>query len=370
MNSRERFLKAINREYVDRVPIDLGGYLASFHRVSYKNLIDYLNIEDTSPKKPWDRVQQIVDADEIILNRFNIDTRHIRSKAPVNFKVIELQENAYIDEWGIKRKGTGLYYDIVDNPLRFKSAKELGSYNWPNPLDPGRYEGLRKEAKNLCENTEYAIVADPIGYGFVELGCAMRGFDIFFMDLITQNDFFKKFIDIVFKINVKMWELYLNEIGDYVQAVWTCDDFGIQTSMMFSPDIFRSIIKPIYKEYIKKIKSFAKVKVIHHTCGSVFPIIKDLSEIGIDVLNPLQPLAKDMSPEKVKKEYGSIISFHGAIDVQKLLINGTPEDIAGEVKKVASILGNGGGYILAPGHNIQPDVRPENVIALFDSIFI
>ena len=369
MNSRKRFIYAVDRKETDRVPIDLGGYLASSHRLAYKNLVDYLNLPDIGYKKPWERVQQIVDTDEKILEIFHIDTRHIRPNPPDNFETIELGKDTYIDEWGVTRKSLGLYYDIIENPLHFATVKDLENFNWPDPENQGRYRGLKEKARDLFSNTEYAIMGDPVGFGFIELGCAMRGYDKFLMDMAYNNKFFKNFIDIAFNINSRMWELYLNEVGDYVQAVWTCDDFGIQNSMMFSPNMFRTMVKPIYKKLMSKIKKIANVKIIHHSCGSIFPIIRDISEMGVDVLNPIQPLAKDMSPEKVKKTYGSDISFDGAIDVQKLLNSGNPDKITREVKRVVSILGKGGGYILAPGHNIQPDVKPENVIALFDAIF-
>jgi len=188
------------------------------------------------------------------------------------------------------------------------------------------------------------------------------------MDILENNDFFNNFINIIFEINSKMWEKYLNEIGNYIQAIWIFDDFGIQNGMLISPDTFRKNIKPVYRKLIAHIKNLANVKVVHHSCGSIFPIIGDLAEIGIDILNPLQPLAKDMNPEKIKNAYGSKISFHGGIDVQDLIVNGTPDKIIEEVKRIISILGKDGGYILAPGHNIQPDVKAENIVALFEAV--
>jgi uroporphyrinogen decarboxylase len=369
MTPRKRFLKAIQREETDRIPIDLGGYLSSIHRISYKNLVDYLKLPGLEYKEPWEKIQQIVDNDEALLVRFRIDTRHIRLHAPDNYKRKEPTEASYIDEWGIHRETRGLYYDIINNPLRKASVRDVEDYPWPDPLDPGRYRGLRQEAKNLYQNTEYAIIGDPAGFGFVELGCALRGYDNFLMDMYLKNDIYKTYMKIAVDIMKQMWTCYLGEVGEFVQAVWTCDDFGIQESMLVSPELFREEIKPRYKTLISHIKNIANVKVIHHSCGSIFPIIGDLADIGIDTINPVQPLAKDMSPEKVKKTYGNRMSFHGAIDIQELLSKKSPKEVIEEVKRVAAILARGGGYILAPGHNIQPDVKPQNIVALFDALF-
>ncbi len=363
---RERLLAAIRHEETDRVPIDLGGYLASVHKIAYANLIDYLKLP--LPKlEPWDRVQQIVDVDESILRMFEVDTRHIRLNPPDGYTVMEPTPDSYVDEWGITRKFTGMYSDIVKNPLAEATVADLDSYPWPDPADPGRFRGLREKAKDLYFNTEFAVIGDPAGYGLVELGCGMRGYEQFLIDLALENQFFTRFLDVALGIMKTMWMHYLHEVGDYLQAVWLCDDFGTQQGMLFSPHLFRKHIKPRYKELVQHIKSIANVKVLHHSCGSIVAIIDDLIEIGIDVLNPVQPLAKGMQAESIKEQFGSRLAFHGAIDVQQLMPRGTPEMVFEEARRIITIMSKGGGYIFAPGHNIQPDVPPENIVALLRS---
>ncbi len=133
--------------------------------------------------------------------------------------------------------------------------------------------------------------------------------------------------------------------------------------------MWKIYIKPRYNELIDSIKSkYPHIKVLHHSCGSIYPIIEDLIDIGVDILNPIQPTAKDMDPEKLKTRFGRRITFHGGIDVQTLLPFGTIREIKSEVTKILEILSDNGGYIVAPSHNIQAGTPVENIIAFYDTV--
>jgi uroporphyrinogen decarboxylase len=165
----------------------------------------------------------------------------------------------------------------------------------------------------------------------------------------------------------EMWTQYLKEIGPYVKLVYFTDDIGSQNGMLISPDLFRSVLKPRLRELIDHIKGLAEVRFMYHTDGSVVPVIDDLIEMGVDILDPIQTSAMGMDTQAMKETYGDRLCFHGAIDVQQMLPFSTPEEVRYDVAKRIYDLGRGGGYILSTCHNIGADVPPENILAMFDA---
>jgi len=154
-----------------------------------------------------------------------------------------------------------------------------------------------------------------------------------------------------------------------VDILWCGDDFGTQSGLLMDPDLWRAYFKPRIQYMFQEFRKInPEIKLAWHSCGSILPIIPDFIEIGLDILNPLQPLATGMDPRFLKDTYGEMLTFFGAIDVQHLLPSETPAVVKREVKRIASILGNGGGYILAPAHNVQPDTPVENVLAMYDAV--
>jgi uroporphyrinogen-III decarboxylase len=138
--------------------------------------------------------------------------------------------------------------------------------------------------------------------------------------------------------------------------------------MMLSPHQWRDVFKPRMHYFFNTLKKLnPNIKIAYHSCGSIRPVIPDLIEIGLDILNPIQPLAKDMDAGSLKKEFGKYLSFYGGIDIQQLLPKGTPEEIKKVIREKKAIIGEQGGYILAPAHNIQPDTPLENVLAFFEA---
>jgi uroporphyrinogen decarboxylase len=162
-------------------------------------------------------------------------------------------------------------------------------------------------------------------------------------------------------------EIYYGALGKYIHYTSSGDDFATQSSLFVSPEMFRSLIKPYFKERIRYTKTFTDAAYLHHSCGSVFPLIEDLIDCGVDILNPVQPKAKDMGPELLKKTYGDKMVFHGGIDTQEILPFGTKENIEASVRGTIEILNKNGGYIFAAAHNIQEDVPPENLVAMLEA---
>ncbi|MBT9170673.1 MAG: Uroporphyrinogen decarboxylase [Actinobacteria bacterium] len=194
-----------------------------------------------------------------------------------------------------------------------------------------------------------------------------RGFEDFYIDLGTHSKFATILLDGITEYFLAWFGEYLDTVGDYIQIIAQGDDLGMQDRMLLPPNLYRKYIKPRHQKVIELIKSKTRAKVFHHSCGAIFPLIGDLIEIGVDILNPIQPRAEGMDTWELKRVYGQSITFHGGVDVQTVLPRGTTDDVVEEVKERIASLGPGGGYILAASHNIQADVPPENIVAMFEA---
>lgn len=377
MNSRERVMAVLRHEMPDQVPVDLGSTaVSSIHQRANNALKALLGIEADEPVH--DVTQGIVVPDEQILQRFGVDFRRVALRPPSTAAAASPSgsANTYFDEWGMRRQRTELYWEIVEHPLADAKVEDLRHYPfgsaqgrpWPDPHDPCRVAGLAEEAQRLYEETDYALVADFLGGGIFEQALWMRGFEQFMMDLVTDEPFATALLDSLLELYIEFYAVYLEAVGPYVQIVALGDDLGMQTGPLISPKLYRRLIKPRHKELYDFIHSHTEAKIMHHTCGSVFPFVQDLIDVGVDILNPIQTSARGMDPAALKREFGERLVFHGGIDVQQILPFATPERVREEVKRIVAILGQGGGYVLAPSHNIQADVPPENIVAMYEAI--
>ncbi|MBI5956147.1 MAG: hypothetical protein HY871_04005 [Chloroflexi bacterium] len=362
-------MAVLRHELPDRVPVDLGSTaVSSIHRRANDRLKAFLGVEADEPVH--DVAQGIVVPDEQILQRFGVDLRRVALRQPPTVAAPSLasSEDTYLDEWGMRRRRTELYWEIVEHPLANARVEDLRHYPWPDPHDPRRVAGLAEEARGLYRETDYALAADFLGGGIFEQALWMRGFERFMTDLIADEPFATALMDTLLELYIEFYAVYLEAVGPYVQIVALGDDLGMQTGPLVSPKLYRRLIKPRHKELYDFIHSRTEAKIMHHTCGSVFPFVQDLIDVGVDILNPIQTSAKGMDPVALKRGFGERLVFHGAIDVQQVLPFATPERVKEEVKRIVATLGQGGGYILAPSHNIQADVPPENILAMYEAI--
>jgi uroporphyrinogen decarboxylase len=369
MKPRERVIAVLQHEVPDRVPVDLGATAVSgIHRRANDALKALLGIEAHEPLQ--DLVQGLVVPDERILQRFGVDFRRValRPSAAAVAAWPSDSDETYVDEWGIRRRRTELYWEIVGFPLADAKVEDLPHYPWPDPHDPARVAGLAEEARRLYEETDYALVADFLGGGIFEQALWMRGFERFMVDLVSDEPFATTLMDILLELYTEFYGVYLEAVGPYVQIVALGDDLGMQTGPLISPELYRRLIKPRHKELYDFIHSRTEARIMHHTCGSVFPLVQDLIDVGVDILNPIQTSAQGMDPAALKREFGQQLIFHGGIDVQQMLPWATPARVREEVRRIVAILGQGGGYIFAPSHNIQADVPPENVLVMYEAI--
>jgi uroporphyrinogen decarboxylase len=370
MNSRERVLAAVNHKEPDKVPIDLGSTeVTTITRVAYDNLREYLGMEPDPDPGNYNFVLGTLDPREDLLRRYGVDCRPVHIKGPSGFEPRMMPDGTFYDEFGLRYRQASYYYDMIERPLTgCASVQDLDKAPWPDPTDPGRVAGLREEAQDLCENTDYAIVGDIVALGPFEGACILRGHDQFCMDLYLDPTFAQALLDKVTELAIALWDVFLDAVGDCVQVVAQGDDVGMQTNLYISPEMYCRFVKPCQRRIFDFIHSRTEAKVFLHSCGSVYDVIPDFIEIGVDILNPVQPGAAKMDILKLKREFGDDICFWGGgIDVQQVLPTASLTEIEGEVKRAIEILAPGGGYVFCPSHNIQPDVTPDRIQRVYET---
>ena len=376
MTPKERLLTALQHREPDRVPFDLGSTnVTGIHRIAYRNLLAHLGMR-ADEVRVCDTVQQLAEVGEAVLQRFGVDTRGVRPR-PGSSWSLELEEDEkyrhFTDEFGIRwsmpREG-GLYYDMTSHPLEeVATEEEIASYPFPDPQDPARVAGLREEAERLADEG-WAVVLGGPGEGAFERSLWLRGFERFFIDLVRSPSLALALLDRLVDFRLKFWELLLGEVGDLAQVVVEGDDLATQRGLMISPEMYRKYLKPRHKRIFSFIKERApQVKIFFHTCGAVYELIPDLIEVGVDILNPVQLSAAGMDPRRLKREFGDALTFWGGgVDTQRVLPRGTPEEVKDEVKRRIEELAPGGGFVFATVHNIQADVPPENILAMWEAL--
>jgi uroporphyrinogen decarboxylase len=359
----------MNHQQPDRLPLDMGKHIGSIHRRAYPRLREYLgNVPMRNDERILDRMAQTVWPDEELLQRLDIDFRWV---VPHWVQVTERSDvPGYVDMWGVPYKAAGDHdHYVVDGaPLREATVADIGDFQWPDPHDPAQFAGLREQARFLYENTNYVIGADAIKAGILMNALQMRGYDKFFMDLVIDREFAEALMDRILSTLKAMWTHYLEAVGPYVQLVYLTDDLGSQNSLLISPRMFRQLLKPRMKALHDHIRSLADVKIMFHTDGAVLPLVEDFIDMGVDILNPVQTSVSGLEDTRALKEkYGDRLCFHGAIDVQQVMPNATLEELEYEVARRIYDLGRGGGYVLAPCHNLGHDIAPEKIVTLFET---
>ncbi|MHA2305104.1 MAG: uroporphyrinogen decarboxylase family protein [Candidatus Hodarchaeales archaeon] len=369
MIPRERISAAVDRKPIDRFPIDMGGLVSSIARIAYDKFLK-VYYPSSLPTETCNIVQQLACLDEKLLRKWGVDTRHVRPF----FKSKSESKDSFIDAFGIKYlrvsspKYDPLYYEMVDHPLKNSSnIKDIEDFSWPS-FEPSQLEETRSLAKNFHKEG-YAIIVDTPAGTVLEQAVYLCGMEKFLMNIHGNPEFTETLVERVTTFTCEYWEELLTELGEWPTIAMLGDDYGMQDRMLISPSVWRRLIKPNLKRVVKSIKKTADVKVMLHSCGSILPIIPDLIEVGVDMLNPIQPRAKDMDHGHLKAQFGDQICFHGGIDIQHVLPRGTPDEVQKEIERVTGSLGsNKTGYIFSPAHNIQADTPPQNIKAFFEAI--
>jgi uroporphyrinogen decarboxylase len=374
MNSRERLGLALGHQEADRVPFDLGGTgLTSIHIAAYQGLRQHLGMP-TKPVRIAHVAEQLAVIDEDLAELLQTDVRPLVPGTPSQFRYQFRDQGAYeayTDEWGIgwrKPKDGGLYYDMYQHPLAAADSLDaFQAYPFPDPLDDQRFAALRSQAEAAVARGRIVALAGPCA-GISEVYSWLRGYEQYYIDLALNKTFVATMLDRLVEFKCAFWERALQEVGDLVDVVIEADDLAGQRSLLMSPDTFRSLIKPRHRRLFAFIKEQAPVKLLFHSCGAVRPLIPDLIDVGIDILNPVQISAAGMDLVELKQEFGrDLVFWGGGVDTQGVLTRGTPEDVAEDVRRNIEALAPGGGFVFAAVHDIQADVPPENIMAMWEA---
>jgi len=356
MTSKERVFKTVNHEQPDRPPV-----FATLTPQVATALEKHLGMPESPP---FDSLLSTRISHMELLTRLGNDCVGVAACSPKNYPTRVEADGTIVNEWGMRFKDAGLYNEFCGFPLaNIQSADELDDYPWPDPDAEGRFDAAQEAVNRYGK--DYAIVGD-LECAMFETAWYLVGLEKFLMDLTMEKAYTYELLDRIAEINTRIG-VKMIELG--VDIIWAGDDFGTQKGMMLSPVLWSEVFKPRIAWMFETFrKANPEIKIAWHSCGSIVPIISDFIELGLDILNPIQPQAEGMDASFLKHTYGEDLTFFGGIDVQDLLPFGTVEEVKKVVKEKIEILGKGGGYILAPAHNIQPDTPLENIFAMYEAV--
>lgn len=345
MISKERVLAAIKQIEPDRVPVDLWAL---------------------PPVTDKLRAHLGADDDEGVWRALGVDLRSVWP-AYVGPELPTYDDGTWMDWWGLGKKMIGPFEEVVAPPLAgAQSVADVEAYPWPDP-DWFDFDGMRPACQGL---REYALVvrdAGPNATCVLRMAMFLRSMEKLMMDLAMNPKLAQAIIARVEAFYLEFDRRIFDAVGDLTDIYFIADDVGVQSGLMISPGMFKRFIRPSLERYIEQAHRYGQ-KVMYHSCGAVRRLIPDLIDMGVDILNPIQTSAEEMDPAELKREFGDALCFHGAMDIQTVLSQGTAEQVRDEVKRLCDILGPGGGFILAPTNNVMPETPVENVMALYGTV--
>jgi len=417
MDPRERIKLALDRKPVDRMPIDFGSTRStSISTIAYERLRKKLGI-NSGLSRMYDFIQQNSYVEMEVIEKFNVDiidpgmaflrseddwtgftiphdgTRCLVPKYLFQIYDIERDEK---DTIYLKHKdGTVLgimpatsvnvrqaywpYKDLPAIPETFDN-RQLNKYSWAYPTPPYHLDNsltleetsedgfdlVADTIKTLHRDTDRALIFGVGGNAF-DIGGLARGFDNFLCDVYRDKKGTKRLIDHTMEFYMDYIDKVIDRIGPYVEVLVFGDDLGHQGGPLISPDIYREIFKPAHKKMWEHVHSRCSCKVFLHSCGSLYELIPDMIDAGLDILNPVQTNAANMEPERLKREFGrDLIFWGGGCEPRTLALKG-PQDVMEEVRQRIDIFAQDGGFVFASLHNITAEVPAENIIAMFEA---
>jgi uroporphyrinogen decarboxylase len=408
MNSRERVLAAIDHIEPDGVPVDLGATPSSgISAIAYDRMLHDLGFTD---QRNWvyDVVQQVTQPAMEVLDHFRIDTIDLGrtfnplesdwvdyilpnggiAQQPAWFQPQKQEDESsvvYKDGEVIARMPSGafsydqtvfpfldgypeIYGKNMDADMGRVLWSALAHSPWDHASEPDYWDQLRANALSLRAQTDRVIVLSA-GCNLFEWGTFMRRIDNFLMDLVSAPEEVERFLDALMERHLVSLEKICRAVGDVVDIIRLGDDLGMNNGPFMRPMTYQKLFKPRHTILCDYIKANSRMHTFLHSCGSIYQLIPDLIEAGFEILNPVQTNARDMEPERLKREFGKDVTFWGGgADTRFVLNHGTPEEVKTHVRKNVEILAPGGGFIFNTIHNILPDVPPQNVAAMFEAL--
>lgn len=406
MTSRERVLTALNHRTPDRVPLDFSGHRSSgIHAIAYARLRKHLQLP-ARPVRVYDIVQQMAIVDDDILDMFGVDTIELgrgfaREDRYWHDWVLPDGTPCQIPVWitperdgarWVLRSENGrviaqmpdgalyfeqTYYPFLDGPERFDALAEVFAESmWtsiaspPGPIVSGP-EGsriLRDGARALRNETDRALIG-LFGGNLLEGAQFLYRNDVFFMILAGEPDRAHDFLEHLVEHHLRNLETFLNAVGPFIDIILFGDDLGMQTGPQMSPSMYREFFKPRHARMWRRAKELADVKVMLHCCGGVRELLPDLIDTGLDAINPVQISCRGMEADGLKRDFGDRMTFWGGgCDTREILSRGTPERVREHVREQIRTLNRDGGFVFQQVHNIQADVPPENIVAMFNAV--
>jgi uroporphyrinogen decarboxylase len=383
MNGRERLLTALDHQEPDRVPFDLGStQVTGIHTVAYRGLRERLGLPAVTPAI-CDHVQGLALPDDDLLDCLHVDVRGLFPLNSHNDRVSERirrepkgdgeEVEAFVDEWGItyhRPYPGGLYFTAVRHPLEgATTVDDVARHPWPDTGDPRRVVGLCDLAATYRAQGR-AVMIKGVLAGVFEMAQRVRGMAPLMMDMASDEALAGALLDKMVELKLGFWEMALPQLRDVVDVISEADDYGTQLSQLISPRMFRRLIKPRLAMLFGRMKELAPdARLFFHSCGNVRPLLPDFIEMGVDILNPVHVRAAGMNPVELKRDFGrDIVFWGGGVDTQDVLPHGTPADVRDDVRRNIDALAPGGGFIFNTVHNIQADVPPENVVAMWQAL--
>jgi uroporphyrinogen decarboxylase len=386
-------LTALDHREPDRVPLDLGGTeSSSMTAAAYNALKRHLALPEGC--RVFDPIQHIVLIEDAIRERFGIATYPIVAE-PARWRPGRLPDGSPCqlpEGWRTevradgseeaigprgnviaRRAASGHHFDRVNPPLaRVESAADLAKhpeaiarFDYPAFADES-IERMVERAREGRKSGRAAVFSFPAH--LLAAGQNLRGFDTFMMDLVLDRALADALLTELVDAYCHRADEQLGVLGDLVDVVMVCDDLGTQLGPMLAPELYRKTIRPHQRRLFAHLKSYCP-RLLMHSCGSVRWVIPDLIEIGVDALNPVQVSAAEMDTAGLKRDFGRDLTFWGGgCDTQRVLSCGSESEVRDEVKRRIGDLAPGGGFVFCQVHNIQPEVPPQNVVAMLEAV--
>ncbi len=355
MDSRERTFLALNHERPDRIPVDFWASTGLRQRMA-----DELGVSFAQ-----------------FLDGHDVDLRYIPGPSYVGPPLERRHDGVSLDIWGVPRRSVTLdvrghqesYREVVEPPLAAAStAEDVAAYgHWPS-ADWFDYSVVEAQCDAVRDAGRVVVFMGDRLNRVAQLKPAMylRGIEALMVDLAMRPAIARA----VFAGIGRFYKEYLDRILDAargkIDIVLTGDDFGAQDGLLVSPTTWEEFLGDGFRDYVRLVKAHGAA-AMHHTCGSVVELIPAMIERGLDILQSIQPEARGMAPARLKASFGDRLCFHGGVSIQRLLPRGTTDDVRREVRHLAEVMGENGGYIFCTAHNIQADTPMENVLALVAS---
>lgn len=405
MTSRDRILAAVQHRETDRLPIDCGAMRSTgIQAIAYHRLKQHLG-NRAGQTRVFDIIQQLAEPEEFYLDQFGIDAINAGREFPVEWKPWVLPDGSPCEvqaDFTFRREdgdwlaagadpraqarmiGGATYFSQDYWPLACDDWQEqlakqpelIGATCWGKLAEPIHAGGLCDEnlsriaahVRQLRAKSERAIMI-AFGANLYESASCLRRMDNFLMDLSTEPAAAEALLDKLVETHMAGLDRLLPAVGDNVDLIQLGDDLGTQKGPFFSVEMFRRFFKPRYRKIIEHIRRLSpNIIVFLHSCGSIYDYIPDLIDVGFQVLNPVQIGARNMEPERLKREFGRDVTFWGGgCDTQHVLSRGTPAEVRDHVRRNIDILAPGGGFVFNQVHNILAEVPPENIIAMYEA---